>query len=206
MATARVIQAIAITAELCGRVFSPQAAAVFASDLDGYGDDLIIKALARCRRELKGLLTLSDVIMRLDDGRPGIEEAWSMMPFDDNLTVVWTQEMQYAWKCALPLIHADDMMGARMAFKEIYLSQVNLARTQRTGPKWAIKFGRSPISRQEALKSAYLSGRIDKVSYELLGTSNKAAEAFSETKCKRNEENARRLKESLEKLKIRKVK
>ena len=83
MATPELIKAVAVTAELCGRVFSPEAAAVFVSDLETYPEKALIRALARCRREVKGMLTVQDVLTRLDDGRPGVEEAWAMLPHDE---------------------------------------------------------------------------------------------------------------------------
>ena len=76
-------EAIAVTAELTGTVLSKVAAQVMAEDLARYPEAQVMGALTRCRRELKGRLTIADVISRLDDGRPGVEEAWAMLPKDE---------------------------------------------------------------------------------------------------------------------------
>ena len=58
----------------------------------------VLKALTRCRREVKGMLTIQDVVSRIDDGRLGVEEAWAMMPFSESQSVVWTEEMAQAFE------------------------------------------------------------------------------------------------------------
>ena len=97
MATPELIQAIAVTAELCGRSFSPEAAAVFVDDLSGFDEQALLGALRRCRREVRGLLTVQDVVSRIDDGRPGPDEAWAQIPRDEAASVVWTDEMAEAF-------------------------------------------------------------------------------------------------------------
>ena len=73
-------EALAVTAELTGTELSVAAAKVMATDLAAYPRQQVLGALARCRRELKTRLTMAAVIERLDDGRPGAEEAWAMIP------------------------------------------------------------------------------------------------------------------------------
>src|ERR1043165_278765 len=116
------LKAIAVTAELTGTTMSEAAASVMAEDLTRYPENQVLVALTRCRRELRGRLTIADVIQRLDDGRPGPEEAWAMIPQDEAPSVVWTQEMASAFGIALPLM--DDPVAARMAFKEAYAKAV----------------------------------------------------------------------------------
>lgn len=160
MSSTEVIQAIAVTAELCGSTFSPAAARVFASDLDGFPDAAVLSALSRCRKEVKGMLTVADVISRIDDGRPGVEQAWAMLPQDEETSTVWTEEMAQAWGVAAPLLTAGDRVGARMAFKEAYTKAVADARDQKAPPKWTPSFGRDVPGRQAALAEAVRHGRI----------------------------------------------
>jgi hypothetical protein len=141
MASTDLIKAVAVTAELCGRTFSPEAAAVFVSDLDGFPEPAVIKALSRCRREVKGMLTIADVVARIDDGRPGVEEAWAMVPLDERTTVVWTDEMAQAFGIAHPLLEAGDKVAARMAFKSAYERMVAQARDERRPPRWTPSLG-----------------------------------------------------------------
>lgn len=160
MPSSQVIKGIAVTAELCGKTFSPEAAAVFASDLDGYPEQAVLKALTRCRKEVRGLLTVQDVISRIDDGRPGAEEAWAMIPNDDVSSVVWTQEMAAAYGAAEPLLYAGDKVGARMAFKEKYVKLVADARDEKKLPQWTPSFGTDHQGRQLALIEAVRHNRM----------------------------------------------
>jgi hypothetical protein len=160
MTSSKVIEAIAVTAELCGRTFSPAAAMVFASDLDGFAEQAVLGALTRCRKEVRGMLTLQDVVSRLDDGRPGVEQAWAMLPHGEDASVVWCVEMAQAWGGAYPLLADGDRIGARMAFKEAYAKQVADARDQRIAPKWTPSFGRDVPGRQAALIEAVRHNRM----------------------------------------------
>lgn len=160
MPTSAVLEAIAVTAELCGRTFSPAAAAVFAADLDGYPEPAVLAALSRCRKEVKGVLSLQDVISRLDDGRPSADEAWALLPFDEETTVVWTEEMCQAWGVALPLVNEGDRVAARMAFKDSYQRSVSEARDQRKPAKWSASIGHDKQARDAVLLSAVQKGRL----------------------------------------------
>lgn len=163
MPSRELIQAIAVTAELCGRTFSPEAAAVFVSDLVPYPEAQILGALVRCRKEVRGVLTLQDVISRLDDGRPGAEEAWAMLPMREEQSAVWTAEMSQAFGVALPLINAGEVVPARMAFKETYLRMVSQARDKGVPVQWHVSLGHDPRGRAPVLEQAVAAGRL---SYE----------------------------------------
>lgn len=154
------VKAIAVTAELCGRTFTPEAAAVFVDDLAGFDPSAVFGALKRCRREVRGVLTVQDVVSRLDDGRPGVEEAWAMLPQSEATSVVWTEEMREAFGVAMPLIGARDKVAARMAFKEAYVARVNAARDRREPPTWCVSLGHDPGGRAAALVEAVSMQRL----------------------------------------------
>lgn len=161
MASSALIKAIAATAELCGKTYTPAAAAMFAQDLEGFDDTAVMAALTRCRKELDGKpFNVAAVISRIDDGRPGPEEAWAMLPQDESATVVWTEEMCQAWGAALPLLRDGDKIGARMAFKEAYAKKVMDARDQRRPAKWTASLGDDKSGREPALKAAVEKGRL----------------------------------------------
>lgn len=160
MATSRVLEAIAVTAELCGKVFSPAAARQFAADLSAYPESQVLGALERCRREVKGVLTLADVISRLDDGRPGADEAWAMIPRDETQSVVWTDEMALAYGVARPLLAAGEPIAARVAFRECYARVVTLARCEQREPQWRLSPGYDPAGRELAVSDAVSKGRL----------------------------------------------
>lgn len=160
MQTHKVLEAIAVTAELCGRTFSPAAAAVFSGDLAGFPEEAVLAALTRCRKEVRGVLTIQDVVSRIDDGRPGVEQAWAMIPQDYCSSVVWSDEMAQAWGAANPLIQQGDKIGARMAFKEAYAKLVADARDQSIAPNWTPSFGDDKVGRQAALIDAVRHRRM----------------------------------------------
>lgn len=160
MPSAALLEAVAVTAELCGRTFSEPAARVFVDDLAGFPDVAVIKALAKCRKEVRGLLTVQDVVSRIDDGRPGAEEAWSLMPFYEAQSVVWTDEMARAFAVAGPLLAQGDKVAARMAFKEAYSRMVAEARDDGRRVNWTPSLGHDPRGREAVLQAAVAAGRL----------------------------------------------
>jgi hypothetical protein len=160
MPKTELLEALAVTAELCGRTFSEAAARVFVQDLQPYPESAVLKALARCRREVRGTLTLSDVVSRIEDGRPGAEEAWAQMPFDESQSVVWTEEMAEAFGVARALLDAGDKVAARMAFKESYLRLVAEARNAGRAVTWSPSLGYDKAGHAAVLSEAIAQGRI----------------------------------------------
>ena len=161
MQTSDLLEAIAVTAELCGRVLSPAAAQVFCADLSAYPVPQVVAALARCRKEVRGMLTVQDVVSRLDDGRPGPEEAWAALPMSESNSAVWTDEMSEAFGVASPLLEAGDKIAARMAFREVYLARVMAARDAAGRPvNWTATLGHDPRSREGVLIEAVAKNRL----------------------------------------------
>lgn len=156
----RLIKAIAVTCELTGTDITTEAARVMVSDLSVYPEDQVLNALVKCRRELKGRLTIADVISRLDDGRPGPEEAWAMIPKDEDASVVWTTEMAEAFGIASPHLNFGDHVAARVAFLEVYKRKVQFARDTGAAVRWIPSLGHDPRGREVALMDAVEKKRI----------------------------------------------
>lgn len=154
------LQALAVTAELTGSEYSDAAARVMADDLEAYPLDQVLGALTRCRRELRGRLTLAAIIERLDDGRPGPNEAWAMIPQDERGSVVWSDEMAAAFGVAAPLLAEGQIIAARSAFIECYETAVATARAARRAPRWTPSLGHDPLTRTRALEDAVRKGRL----------------------------------------------
>ncbi len=160
MVSAQLLKALAVTAELTGTQLSEPAARVLAGDLERYPETQVFGALTRCRKELRSRLTVADIISRLDDGRPGAEEAWSMIPRDEAGTVVWTDEMRVAYGVAVPLIEEGENVQARMAFLEQYRDQVQKARDEGIPVKWSPSLGYDVRGRERVLLEAVEKGRL----------------------------------------------
>lgn len=156
------VKAIVVTAELTGTDLSVAAAKVMAEDLSDFPFHQVMGALRKCRRGLSGRLTVEAVISRLDDGRPGPEEAWAMMPRDESASVVWTEEMAEAFGIANPLICEGDTIQARMAFIEAYKQRCELAREEKKPVKWtpSLGFGFDRRGRESVLLDAVRKGRL----------------------------------------------
>lgn len=158
--SSKLLEAVAVTLELTGTALSEVAVRVLAEDLSRYPDAQVLPALTRCRRECKGRLTIGDVLGRLEDGRPGVEEAWSMVPTGEHETVVWTEEMSQAMAAANPLLDAGDKVGARMAFKEVYQDLCRKARDRCVPVSWSVSLGWDKGGREPAIKAAVIAGRL----------------------------------------------
>lgn len=159
MPSANLLEAVAVTAELCGRVFTESAARVFVEDLSAYPESAVLKALTRCRKEVRGILTVQDVVSRLDDGRPGPEEAWALLPTRESESAVWTDEMAAAWSVARHLV-GSDKTAARFAFKEAYIKRVNEARDAGKRVNWTPTLGTDRYGRERVLSEAVRAGRL----------------------------------------------
>jgi predicted ester cyclase len=159
-----VIQAIAVTAELTGTQLSKAAAEVFAADLAEHPAEAVLVALDRCRKEIRGRLTLADVIARIreNDGRPGIEEAWAMLPRTEAESAVLTDEMATAMGAAAPLLAEGDAIAARMAFKEVYSREVTAARAAGKPVRWFASMGHDTAGREAVVRQAVALGRLSR--------------------------------------------
>lgn len=154
------IRAIQATAEIFGRTMSPFAAEVFLSDLSAFPPQQLLLALTRCRKELKTFPTIAEIIARINDGRPGVEEAWAMIPKDQDRSVFWTEEMRLAFGVAYPHILDGDNIAARMAFKEAYTTALSVARDTAAPIRWSPSFGDNKSDRERATQEAVDKGRI----------------------------------------------
>jgi hypothetical protein len=177
------VHRLVLTAEACGTNLTDGAAVLIATELASYDQEQVAGALRKCLRDLKGRLSLAAIIERLDDGRPGPDEAWSMMPFDEAQTVVWTAEMSSAFGIVQPLLDEGDKVGARMAFRESYTRLVAEARDARKPVSWTASLGHDPRARAGALALAVENGRltIDEaqgLGLEYSGANSKAIKAM----------------------------
>ena len=158
----RLLEEVQATAELCGSALSEGALAVLAGDLEGCDEAAIFSSLRRCRAEVRGRLNLAEILNRVDDGHPGPEEAWAMLPRDEFITVVWTQQMASAWGLVRHLMDEGDMVAARMAFREAYVRLVGSAREERRRPQWSQSLGHDVSGREMPLREAVAKGRLTK--------------------------------------------
>lgn len=159
----QIIQAVAVTAELCNKVFTSQVAAnAFVDELILYPLEQVLSALKRCQRELKNTLSLADVLNRIDDGRPTTEIAWAiaLKSHDESETIVWTEEISQAKNIADSLLKVNDNVGARMAFKEAYNQLVQTARENHSPVNWQASLGLDVTKKELAINEAVTQGLL----------------------------------------------
>lgn len=160
----RLLENLAATSELMGQTISPLALEYMAKDLKQYPVDIVIEALNKLRRDSKGRLTLAAILEKIEelnpDGRPGADEAWAMIPMDEDTSAVMTQEMAQALHIAQPLLDAGDKIAARMAFKESYNRIVDANKQNGIKPEWFPSLGQDKAGRDSVLAEAVRLGRL----------------------------------------------
>jgi len=157
----KLIEAVTVALEITNTHLSDAALDFMLADLCRYPEPHVLGALLRCCRELKPRqFTLEAVLSRVDDGRPGAEEAWAAIPKDEHGSVVWTTEMRDAWAASYPLLRDGDLIAARMAFKEKYPPLVQRARDARLPVQWEISLGHDLVGRELVLLDAAEKGRL----------------------------------------------
>ena len=164
MPSKKLIQTLAVTAELCGgTVLSEMAAQAFLEDLSAYPEDRVIAALNRCRKELTGRLTVAAVIQRIPGGRPGAEEAWAIASkggSGEDVTKVWTREMFAAFMLVQETYDTAGPIQARPAFKDAYTRLVAEAEAAGQPVEWIVTLGQDAAGRAPAIESAIQAGYI----------------------------------------------
>jgi hypothetical protein len=93
------------------------------------------------------------------DGRPGADEAWAMVPKDDESSAVLTEEMLEALGIVRSMLSSDDV-GARMAFRSAYERIVGDARRRGDPVRWIPSLGWEPLGRVDALRNAVTHNRM----------------------------------------------
>lgn len=124
---------------------------------DGAGDEAIMKALARCERELKGHIAPADIIQRIDDGRPGPDEAWALCPSSEADSTVLTDEISAAFELVRTM---KDRVAARRSFLATYQRLVMEARWDGAPVRWTPSLGHDPGGRERAIRVAVEHGRL----------------------------------------------
>lgn len=158
----RLVDLLAGTAEVIGDQLRPTTAVFMVADLAGYTLPVLERALAACRRELKGRLSLAAILERIEDGHPAPNEAWAVaiLAADEGATVVWTEQTRDAWAKAAPLVRAGDKIAARQAFLEVYTRLVKEARAAGKLAAHQVSLGAEVSGRDSVLRQAVATGQL----------------------------------------------
>ena len=159
-----VLKLVYATAEVLGQEMRPSAGMLIADDLSAYPFDEIRRALARCRAELHGKLTLAAIVERIPSANAHLSgnEAWALAlhSTDEQETVVWTPEIARAFAAAKPVLDGRDKVGARMAFLAAYERELATAKAEARPPEWTVSLGHDPQRREIVLGDAVRAGKL----------------------------------------------
>jgi len=164
----KLAQMVLVTWELTGQQLSDAAVNAIVDELAQYPQQAVETALDRCRKELRRV-ALADVLDRIPNGHPGVEEAWALIArwvcasyenADDReqFTFLWTDEMAEAAGLANGL--RGDRVAAHAAFKEKYGELLAMARANKTPPKWRVSLGWNVRYRTDVIVDGIKSGKI----------------------------------------------
>lgn len=159
----KIIQAITVTAELTGTQLSANAAAVMAEDLLAYPLDKVLIAFERCRRELKGRLTLAAILDRIDDGWQSAEEAFNTLVAgweSEHLSILTTHTAMHAAESASALFNIGDKYRAGLAFKTAYERIVSEKKAKGMQPDWYVSAGLDKEQLAQLITEAAATGKI----------------------------------------------
>lgn len=163
-----ILKAITIAAEVTQTTLSKQAMLFMEHELVGYPKQQALVALRRAARECRsGSFCLAEVIKRVDDGRPGADEAWSLVPQNEAVTVVWNNEICEAWGCVRDMLEDGDRVGARMAFKAAYDRIVQRNKDAGVQPEWTASLGHDSAGRESVIQQAVSQGRVPAAQYRM---------------------------------------
>lgn len=157
----RVIETLIATAECFNQQMSKIRAEMILDDLKDFDDDDVLKALEKCRKTLKFMPSVSEIIDSIPGGWPSADEAWGLIPRAEDESTVWTNEMAQAWGVAHPMLAEGDNVAARMAFRSAYERLVSDARNEGRKPDWFVSLGFDKRGHEIALQKAVELGRID---------------------------------------------
>jgi len=129
--------------------------------LEGYDFAAVEKAFFSHFSESKFFPTPADIIgnMPTDSSRhPAENEAWgiALLALDDNRSVIYTEQIAVSIAAARHLFNAGDLIAARMAFKDAYRRNVQVA----PNPVWLFSQGYDRTERAEVALKAHSMGII----------------------------------------------
>jgi len=164
------VELLDATYSLHGKTLPATAKALFFRSLAAYSLAVVRKAIdAHVKDSQRGQYAPkpADLIAQIEglaanDSRPGPEEAWAIavQAFDEDATVMLTDEIAEAQNVARSIFELGDEVGARMAFREAYGRLVTQARAAGKQVTWWPSLGIDPEGRQEALGRAVAQGLL----------------------------------------------
>lgn len=153
---------MATMAEVYGRTLTPEMTAVYWSVFNRYPIEDIEQAARKHVETAKFFPSPAELLEYMPSARTnqhiGGDEAWSIVidSFDEQSTVVMTQQIAEARGIALPIYQSGDEIGARVAFRDAYNRIIKTA----GDPVWFVSAGHDAARRVDAIAKAVSMGRL----------------------------------------------
>jgi len=150
---------IGVTAEICGGSrWSNAASKVVAAQLAIYGDAAVIHACKRCQLEVKGTLSLADIIARIPDGRPPVAVAYAQVSGSEADTFITTDEVLAAWGTAQRT--DGDKFAQKQAFDSAYREICAQNRINGIFPRQIVSIGHDKARAEAVIRAAVKEGAL----------------------------------------------
>ena len=149
--------------EIYGAKITPASILIWTNLMNNYPFSSVKDALLNHVQHSSFAPKPADMInfIKEQDGRPSADVAWSMIPRNESVSAVLSQDMLTAMGAAQPLLDEGDQVAARMAFKESYNNLINEARNNSIPVEWFPSLGDDKYGRESVIKEAVRLGRIN---------------------------------------------
>lgn len=130
--------------------------------LKDYDVDAVMSAITRHLKTAKFFPAPAELLEYIPEASAnqhiGADEAWAIVieSFDEESTVVMTQQIAEARGIALPIYQSGDDVGARVAFRDAYNRIVKTA----PAPSWFVSEGFDKARKADAVANAIQLGRL----------------------------------------------
>ena len=148
--------------EIYNAKLTPQSGMIWLSLMNNYPLSSVKDALLNHVQHSVFAPKPADMInfIKSQDGRPSADEAWAMIPRNESVSAVLSQDMLTAMSSAQPLLDEGDQVAARMAFKESYTRLITAARNNSVPVAWFPSLGDDKNGREAVVQEAVRLGRI----------------------------------------------
>jgi hypothetical protein len=161
-----------LAAEYFGKTLTVDVMRLYWTALTAYPIEAVESAFQEyiCNATQARMPLVSEVLVALgraepNSAYPSSDEAWgiAVKTFDEQQTVVVTDEVMGAREAAQPVMDIGDEVGARMAFRDAYNRLVTQARMKGNAkPRWWITNGTDKQLREQAIRQAVDLGRLSR--------------------------------------------
>jgi len=154
------VKMIVLTSEICGGArWSDEVGEYVKAHIEHYGDAAVKHALKRCQLEVKGLLSLADIIARIPDGRPAVAVAYAQVSGSEADTFITTDEVLAAWGIARQT--DGDKFAQRAAFDAAYKEICASNRINGVFPKQIVSIGHDKARAKAAIEAGVKQGLLE---------------------------------------------